>query len=393
MPFTLPVGLAIAAQAVAPQVQIEAEARLRFERRLDRDFNRASSDNRSDLFQRYRVGLRWKPEGPWSGVVQYQYAHNQAWTRTRNGSDESSDLFLANVQWQKDGKTVTAGRQRIILGSERLIGALEWVNTARTFDAVRYQDASWDLFAGRIGVQSPLPGSARLGAASYRSKWGQTSLIFKHDKSSAGSVDLWTLAHAYRKMYGEIEFDFEGAYQFGSNLGRTHQAWAYHLQVAKNLDPKTNIQLEWNSASGGPSTGTSRTFDNLYPTNHKFYGVMDLFAWRNMNQLQLTVTHKPRKDLDLKGRLSTAWLQDARDAWYSAGGRPNVGPSGAFRDATGNSGRNVGWEFDLEANWRRNARESVSAGLGIFNPGGFVKKLANDGRAQVFFYLQYGIRF
>lgn len=391
--LTLPIAYDLATQAVAPQVKFEAEARLRFERRLDRDFNEVRSDNRSDFLQRYRVGLRWTGDGPWSGVLQYQFAHNQAWTRQRNGSDESGDISLANFQWKQDGQTITVGRQRIILGSERLIGALEWVNTGRGFDAARYQNADWDIFAGRVGLQHPLPGAARVGAASYRSQWGQSSLIYKHDKSAAGSINIWTLAHAYRRMYGEIEFDFEGAYQFGNNLGRTHQAWAYHLQVAKNLDANNHLQLEWNAASGGPSTGTSRTFDNLYPTNHKFYGVMDLFAWRNMNQAQLTYTHKPRKDLDIKARLSTAWLQDARDAWYQANGRPNAGPAGAFRDPAGLSGRNLGWEFDLEANWRRNPRESVSAGLGVFNPGGFVKKLAADDRAQVFFFVQYGIRF
>jgi hypothetical protein len=393
MPFTLPAGIAFAAQAIQQNIQVEGEARLRFERRLDRDFNAPRKDNRNDLFQRYRIGIKWKSGAEWSGAIQYQLAHDLFWTPTRNASDESSDLLMANAVWSKDGRTVTLGRQRLILGSERLIGALEWVNTARTFDAVRYQDKEWDLFVGRVAVQNPLPGAARVGGVSYKSIYGQTSLLYKHDASSAGSLDLWTLAHAYRKLYGEVEFDGEFAYQFGKNLGRNHQAWAYHLQFSTDLAPKWRGSLEWNAASGGPSTGTSRTFDNLYPTNHKFYGVMDLFAWRNMNQLQLTVTHRPRADLELKGRIISGWLQDATDAWYSAGGRPNVGPTGNFRDATGLSGRHLGWEYDLEASWKRNAKETLSAGVGLFSPGDFVRTQAKDDRRQLFLYVQYAIRF
>ena len=55
------------------------------------------------------------------------------------------------------------------------------------------------------------------------------------------------------------------------------------------------LALEYNYASGdsNPTDGNHGTFDNLYPTNHKFYGYGDYMSWQNMHNLRLSLSAKP----------------------------------------------------------------------------------------------------
>lgn len=389
MPYT-----PIIEQDLWKQIQstLYGDYRTRFERRVDRDFQEANNDNRSDLHQRLRVGFNVNLTKKVAANVQYQYAHTLTWSKAKNFSDENSDLFVANAQFKEDAGTFTVGRQRINLGSERLVGSLEWVNAGRSYDAARFENKTWDVFFGRIGVQNVRPRYVRLAAASNKNALGTTSLIFKHDKTTAGNVDLTTLAHAYRKQFRNYELDAEGALQFGRNAGKDQEAWAIHAQANVPLDSKTKVSLEVNSASGGSSGNTIRTFDNLYPTNHKFYGLMDLHAWKNVDMLALGLTHSPSKSIDVKARAASSRLHDAKDAWYGAAGGPNRHSGGPFIDPTGNSGKEIGEEVDLEVVWRRNPKQALSAGFGVFFPGKFVKKEAGDDRQQVFGFVMFSLK-
>src|SRR5262249_3944731 len=153
-------------------------------------------------------------------------------------------------------------------------------------------------------------------------------------------IDLTTLSHWYNRKCGEWTFDVEGAVQFGRNQGKDQRAWAVHAAVWHPLGPKTKGFLECNAASGGGNADTVFTFDNLYPTNHKFYGSMDLQSWRNMNELAAGVVHQFDPKTDAKAHWHSFTLRDAADAWYGAGGAPNKGAFGDFADPTGLSGRN-----------------------------------------------------
>jgi len=52
---------------------------------------------------------------------------------------------------------IRAGRQELVFGDQRLIGHLNWVNTARSFDAVRatyrFKGARIDAFASTVVTQ------------------------------------------------------------------------------------------------------------------------------------------------------------------------------------------------------------------------------------------------
>lgn len=379
--------------AILKQIQFEGEYRSRFERRLNKDYNALTRDNRSDLLQRVRLTAKWKGPDGWSALAQYQYGHTEMWTPAFTGSDETSDLLQLNVTKTSKKQKVTIGRQKINLGSERLIGSLEWVNRSRSFDALRFQNTNLDIWGASIAVQNKQPQKVRLVGATLNSKNGATSLIYKHDSTPA-KVDIYTFDHATKVTVAGVDFESETAVQIGRNAGKDQEAWAVHLGASRKLSPNDNVSLEFNSASGGSTAKKSRTFDNLYPTNHKFYGVMDMHAWKNLNQVALSYSHKIRKDIDFKTRFAKSWLRDSKDAWYGASGAANTRAGGsAFIDATGAAGRDLGTELDFESTWKQSARQNLSLGVGIYSPGRFVRTLSGQRTKQYFGYLQYNMKF
>jgi hypothetical protein len=384
--FSLPV---FDVQSVKPNLEI----RQRFERRIDRDFNSGNRDNRSELLSRLRLGADFTLNQDWKATLQYQYAHTEAWAPPRNYSAWTSDAYQAFAETKSNGAVLTLGRQRLLLGSQRLIGSLEWANTGRTFDAVRIRKGPWDAWAGKIGVANPKPRDARVAGLTNTNRMGLSSIIFKHDKSAAGNLDITTLNHIWSAVRGNDGFDVEGALQTGRNGSRDQQAWAFHARATRRFASATSGFAEFNAASGGSDASKVKTFDNLYPTNHDKYGIMDLQAWKNMSEFALGFEHSPGMGVLLRGSWHAFTLQDAKDAWYGAGGNPNKGSFGAFVDPTGTSGKEVGQELDLETIWSPRKDTTFQAGLGLFIPGKFVKNLSGTDDQQFWGFVSFQRKF
>lgn len=381
-------------QPVQLEIRPTFDWRIRIERRLDRDFSGDVNDNRTDMFNRFRPGITVKYGKNWSGELQYQLAHDEIWRINRTSSDEASDLNLAYVKHKDAQAEVTVGRQKINIGTERLIGSLEWSMTGRSFDGIRVKAGRWDAFAFKVGVAFPKPGRTRIVGSTYTSGYGLTSLIFKHDDQSQPSTDVWTLSHLWQQKKNAWTSELEGALQTGRASGKSLRAWAIHGGVGYAFNKVTRGTFEVNAASGGGNADTSFTFDNLLPTNHKFYGSMDLQSWRNMEEIALGIEHQLNPKWNLKASWHNFSLRDASDAWYGAGGGPNSGRFGAFIDSTGQSGRNLGSELDFEVGYKANPRVSASAGISLFSPGGFVKA-RNGGNAdrQTWAFAMLSIKF
>jgi hypothetical protein len=133
-----------------------------------------------------------------------------------------------------------------------------------------------------------------------------------------------------------------------------------------------------------------RTFDQLYPTNHGFYGISDYVGWRNISAWRLSARSRADRRWSAAVDLHHFALADSRDFWYGDNGRPVTGASGtALRDAAGLSGRDVGREFDAVVRYTARKGLAIEAGYARFWPGGFVRK-TNGGRADSsnWFYLQ-----
>ena len=380
--------------AAVLKIQPTFDWRVRLERRLDRDFAQSADDDRTDALNRIRPGVSWSYGPEWSGEVQYQLAHNEIWRPGRTSSDEASDLNLAYARYKTKDVDLTIGRQKINIGSERLIGSLEWSMTGRAFDGVRVKAGNWDAYAFKVGVAHPKPGRMRIAGAAYQGGHGLSSLIFKHDDQASPATDVWTLSHHWQKQLGRWNLDAEGAVQSGRVAGRNLRAWALHLGATHSFDARTKGFVEINAASGGGNPGATYTVDNLLPTNHKFYGSMDLQSWRNMEELAFGVDHQVDRRTLLRAHFHSFSLRDPSDAWYGAGGGANVGAGGPLVDATGSSGRDVGRELDLEFSYRVDTRLTLTGGIAAFWPGNFVKaRNAGNASTQYWGFLAAQYRF
>src|SRR3989338_5513245 len=137
----------------------DVQERLRFEWRENNfDFN-GNIDAITDdayLLQRFRVGVRGKPTDWVNLYLQTQDSREIESDRPDDpgffGSEGTDTFFLrqANVtiaNYKEYPFGVTAGRQELGYGDERLIGAFDWNNIGRVFDGIkmRFQQVNWNI--------------------------------------------------------------------------------------------------------------------------------------------------------------------------------------------------------------------------------------------------------
>ncbi len=459
----------------------DAQERARWEIRENNfDFNDAVNALTDDnwFLQRFRIGMLMKP-CDWFKI----YAQGQD-SREINSDrpdfpgllgaegDDSFDLRQGYLEFGNAKAfplTLKVGRQVLSYGDERLIGAFDWNNIGRTFDAVklRWEAKAWSLdafsstvvvprrgeynqsdflngneihreqvFSGlyfsttafgpqtidlyglhlhenvliRTTVQRLVPGAAPVLISSstdfrntdfatlglrIKSKPG----AFAHAERAA-APDGKTIADgksappppAQRKPVG-FDYDFEGAFQCGEVRGRDLTAWAVHGGVGYTLDaawlPRLGVAYNYGTGDGDPMDGDIETFQNLFPTNHKFYGQMDAFSWQNMHDLEVSVKLQPIKAVTLKAEYHAFWLASTDDVWYRANGATPVRPLNALAR---NADNYAGSEVDVTAQWTVNKHFAVELGYSHFFAGAYLADTGPSDDAD-FGYVQATITF
>lgn len=443
----------------------DLQERLRMEVRENNfDFNSSINVPTDDVYllQRFRLGVLWKPT-PWlKTYVQGQDAR-EIESKRRNvpfvlgaEGDDPFDLRQAYVEvgdFTRFPLSLKIGRQELIYGDERLIGAFDWNNFSRTFDGIklRYQDkpgrfwvdaffahvvnvhefgpdqnrglhfndANWqDTFAGIYGSTTLIPKQTTDLFFLYRNKDDNIPLYVDGLGNTARAYDIkqevYTLGARVKSLPGQLKgFDYEGegAYQFGRNNGRIgaaypnvagksldHEAFALMGRLGYTWEKakwKPRIGLEYSVASGDtdPTDSSDDSFLNLFPTNHKFYGYMDFFAWKNIHNPSISLKLVPHAKVTLQLDYHAFWLFSNEDAWYRANAVAQVRPvNAAARDAD----RYAGSEFDLTVGYTPNKRLRFLAGYSHFFAGNYLSdtKTATAGDDDADFgYLQMIVSF
>ena len=107
-------------------------------------------------------------------------------------------------------------------------------------------------------------------------------------------------------------------------------AFAAHVGGGYNFKYPWSPRLfaEYNFASGDHdrTDDNIETFQNLFPTNHPYYGYMDLFSWQNLHNPALRFNVKPCREVGLEADFNWFWLANTNDAWYRANGTTRVRP-------------------------------------------------------------------
>lgn len=285
------------------------------------------------------------------------------------------------------------GRQDLIFGEERLVGAAGWGNLGRSFDAVRL---SWrgdgrrlDAFAAAVvpaldgrfdrprlkngfyGLYGSFDKLLRDGVLEAFLLW-KTNSLASAEVGGPGDLDVYTAgARLVGKLPRRTDYNVEMAFQLGHAAGDAIRAWAGHwaLGWAPWKDRPIRLIVEYNFASGDrdPRDGRRGTFDQLYPTNHNKYGTADLIGWRNIRNVAAGLEWRPSPRWRLKTDYHAFWLADRRDALYTEAGAVFV------RNPRASSSR-IGSELDWQAEWQVSTRLQFGVGYARMIPGPYLKQ-------------------
>ncbi len=392
------------------------------------DFNSAvrSPTDGAWLLNRVRLGLMWTPTSWLQVYVQGQDSREFFSDRVKipglSGAEgfDSFDLRQAYVQVGNPEEyplVLKAGRQALSYGDERLIGEFDWNNFSRTFDAVKlsWQEKKWqlDAFVSSVVVidRADFNTSDLFNGNDNHRDQIFSGLYFTDHDVPWGTLELYTLwlseangnvsnmqgavsptrpttgaasrhssfgtygghAHGDPNKLNGYEFDLEGAYQNGSFQGLSLSAFAVHAGFGYHFDVplKPRLWAEYNFASGdsNPNDTNSETFQNLFPTNHKFYGYMDLIAWQNMHNPQISLQLTPMKNVTTELAYRAYWLASTNDVWYRANGLTAVRPLTPAAERANNF---LGSELDFLVNWKVNKHLSFQAGYSHFFTGPYL---------------------
>lgn len=450
------IALVLLACASAAQADLElldgkvwftGEERLRIEYRENNVTFNDSVDKDTDLWflNRVRLGAGAKPVDWFTIFGELQDARE--WDSKRFPTDVNleEDELDWRQGWIQLGLIeefpfgLKIGRQVLSYGDERLIGGFDWNNVGRVFDAakLRWQEEKFwiDLFGANVVRNTVATG--REDSFDDRSEWAddffglyaQTTLcpfqsievyVLLRDKDDAvydgPAREIWTIGTRVKSSEKVLPFDYYaeiagqvgevdapgvGAPRFGepsSKKGVDHYALAAVAGggfTFTNCYARPRIGLEYNYASGDErSDGENNTFDNLFPTNHKFFGYMDLFAWKNIHSPRATVSAAPHKRVNVQIDYHLFWLAEDEDYWYRAN-QVAVGVP-ARLDTKDPRSSFVGSEFDLTVTWNACKYAKLLAGYSHFFAGDFLNatKGGSNGTDDAdFLYLQATLGF
>jgi hypothetical protein len=383
-------------------LKLSGEFRTRFEGRTG--FNYQPDNNDAYVLFRNRLNVELLPASWLDFYFQGQDSRAPGLDAGRplTTFKDPFDLRQAYIRLGKrDGLVrVTVGRQLLSYGAQRLIGPLDWTNTSRSWDAVKVEigtaDAKVDLFASSVVIIDPAHPDHHRDGFNIHGAYGSLKHVVPRGAVEpyvlwkTGGVSIWTAGVRTAAMPGTaglygFDYQFEFAKQWGTFGAIAHSAAAGYAILGYSTGTRRwspHFSAEYSHASGDPNPGAGphRTFDQLLPTNHLFYGITDPVGWQNMNMARAGVDFKPHKRLQWNTDYRDLWLDSPRDVLY------NVAGAVAVKPLAGNTARRIGGEIDTSTAWSISSQWKLGAGVGHLAAGSFLKN-NTKGSSQTFPYL------
>jgi hypothetical protein len=368
--------LALQAPAASQGVAFGGQLRPRFE--LRNPISVSGGDSESWISMRTRGHLTAQLEKNVSVFIQVQDVRIWGEESSTLGdySADNLDLHQGYIEVHNNGATRLtgrAGRQEVAFGGQRLVGAVNWSQQGRSFDALKLS-AAGDVFSlNLLGAVLANDITATHDADQYfLAAYGQLLEV------GPGTLDLYglynrvadlpntdqvTLGARWWGSRNAITFRLEGSYQTGERQAVDVSAFMFGVRVgAAVAEDKADVTLWYDYLSGDddPTDNEVKVFDTLFATNHKFYGFADYFlnipvhtGGRGLQDIALKSSLRPIPDVTLRADIHS--FHAAQSEGLSSG--------------------RFGEEIDLTAAYR------YSRSLGI--SGGFAYVLAADAWAEI----------
>jgi len=329
------------------------------------------------------------------------------------------------------------GRQALVYGDQRLIGAFGWNNNGRSFDAIKANfsnsTVSVDVFDSKIGEMTTgfgtncpagvcggdgdqdfyginatikaIPnntleayvyywrdasGTTAFGQAVAGGKIG-ANLIAAGSKTTKAS-NLYTYGIRGKGHFRALDYGLELPFQSGNidtiagTTTKSYDIKSFALSAKAGytlpISMKTRIGVEYDTSQGDDDGGADariETFFNLFPTNHGHYGIMDQQGLRNVDAWSVDVKSQVTSKLNLYAAFWSFKLNQQQDNWYGAAQWNNT-PGGlrATKGANGSAGTNtesdLGTELDLVATYKYNSALTAQLGLARYFTGKYLEQ-------------------
>lgn len=427
------------------------------------DFRDQGADVDNDYFLQ-RIRLRAGYTDKWWGTLvegqsslaqsdeRFAYANVPPVPGTvqRKGQGPESDTIDLHQAYVTVGNhkefplSAKVGRQEMAYGDDRLIGTFGWNNIGRTWDLGkgRWQN-EWfgmDVFTGHPVIPQDNVFDESNHDDWFSGFWANTAKVPKHSlefyflarNASADAAaaapspqfpqpsqrDIYTVGTRFKSVPDELgnwDYCLDLIGQFGNfydprpgapQTQLDQMAYAAIVQGGYTFKeawgtPRLGVEFAYSSGDKDPFDDKHQTLDNLYPTNHKFYGYMDFFSLQNVQDLRLIFQIKPTPRLSLAIEGHAFWLANTSDSFYNVGGVARGGanptPAGNGYGVNPNYSNFVGNELDVVAGYALTRYAQVEAGYGHFFTGSYINSsLSNPAFGATdanFFYAQLNVNF
>ena len=396
--LTLGIAASIRAQSTAttpPATVLSLPVTVSGEIRSRTEWDAPGGATSADVFTllRSRFGVRVDPARGLSVMLQLQ--DSRVLGTEANRTSTPMDVFDLHqgylhlvTPWHGNEIALRAGRQEIALGNERLVGAVNWSNTGRTFDGARVFLAPtgvagmdrWSATAfavvmeengrrfGAATTAAPAPDHLVLGAYASRGAPGKpgADVTVLYDggaryRSYAGAHRTTTDARVRAALPLAFRVELEGALQTGaqsfvpttgSPTSQSVRAWLAAARLTHAIGRgAATAGVDMLSGDDSPTDARYSAFGTMFGTNHPYYGLLDVIG-----DPAATTKERGLRDLFLHATHPVAsWLAPRAELHR-------------FTLATGTE-RRLGSEVDVVAPIRLASGTTLELGYALFRAG------------------------
>lgn len=252
-----------------------------------------------ELAERLRVRFRFAPQ-----------ASGSFGSLPSTISTASPGLYEGWIRLESDAVHIDVGRIRLNYGDALVIGDLDWNQVGRSFDGIRGRvdvgDRGWiDVLLTQVSEGINGPGTRALTGDQYfgglyssfggliddgfvLEPYALTQIWARSgpDRPNAPASAQGTVGVRVKQVFGRLDLRLEPGIQFGRRRAdaSTQDVLAYqgNLELGVRIGEGVRLAVEGAYASGdNPDTLTFESYDELFPTTHKWLGLMDVVGIRS----------------------------------------------------------------------------------------------------------------
>lgn len=404
-------------QTLPPWLRLNMDLRGRTEGQTS--LNQRSGNDRLYELTRLRGGVELRPANFLTGYLEFHDTHalGLPLPQVNGNMRDAFDLFEGYVDLHTGPVHLITGRQQLHYGNERVLGINDWANNSRAWDGFRGRIGNpdgkgnfVDLFSASVVKMRPTSldkhgaGLQFHGAAAELRKLVPHTELYPFVYVQATRAVTDKLGHIGNQLEttvgGEVaghlsrfDYDLLGDLQRGSYATTSRHAGAAIAQIAYRLpsslpaQPRLNGQFDYATGDTGNNPARLGTYDQLYPSNHNAFGLVDVFGFQNIRQARGGLDLRPHPHLTLLFQAGVLYVATPHDAVYASNGSVLVrSPPGGFTHT------DLGQEFDASGSWAIRNSLLLKLGAGHLFPG---RTLAEGGKSPplTLGYLQLTYRF